>query len=242
MILTSRDYYDQLSQEYDHELAHRAAYVKAINDLVIELSVSMAARTIIDVGCGNGTRLQRILGQTELAGVGIDESPRMIAEARERGVEAQVVDIAAPLNRGALPCQQFDLAIALWNVLGHIPRREERVAALRNMRSLMGPGGAIVFDVNNRYNAAHYGWWRAGRNWLRDRMSPQRSGDFTVQRTISGSAVATVVHVFSLREVRALCSEAGLQPAKIHFIDYLHGKPVRGQWAGQLCVVAKATE
>jgi SAM-dependent methyltransferase len=240
-MLTSREYYDRWSQDYDQALEQRASYVRSINNLVIEWSRTTGAKTILDVGCGTGSRLQQILAQTNLAGVGVDESPRMIAEARARGLAAYVLDIAAPLTAGILPHPQFDVVVALWNVLGHISGRNGRLAALRNMRSLARAGGTILFDVNNRYNAAHYGWPRAARNWIHDLVRPNDGGDFIIRRPASGPEEATWVRLFSLREVLALCREAELEPVSVRFVDYARGTIARMQWGGQICVIARAS-
>jgi SAM-dependent methyltransferase len=235
--LTSREYYDRLSDAYEGELRGRAAYIHAVDKLVIDCCREVRAVTILDVGCGNGSRLENILRQTAATGTGVDESPRMAAAARARGLDAYALDIAAPLPAGSLQTEHFDIVIALWNVLGHIPSHAARVAALRNMRLLLRPGGMLLFDVNNRYNAGHYGWRAAARNWLYDRFTASHSGDFLVRRSIGGMETATTVRVFSLREVRALCREAGLQPVRTHFISYRSGKQVRTHWFGQICLI-----
>jgi SAM-dependent methyltransferase len=239
-MLSSTEYYDHWSSHYDEALKQRGLYVKAVDEVVIEWSRRTGASTILDIGCGTGTRLRDILARTKLAGSAVDQSPRMVAQARARGLDACALDIAEPVPATVLPPASFDVVVALWNVLGHIPGRARRVSALKNMASLVRPEGAVVFDVNNRYNAAHYGWRPALNNWLRDWFANE-TGDFTVQRQDPASGVKehTIVHLFCLREVMDLCRDAMLQPLEVRFINYGNGGSVRTQWSGQICIAAR---
>ncbi|MGH9441847.1 MAG: class I SAM-dependent DNA methyltransferase [Thermoanaerobaculia bacterium] len=237
--LPARDYYDRIAGDFNAELETRRAYVSAVDDLLVAVATRLGSPSLLDVGCGNGARLEEILARIPMRAHAIDVSPRMVALARARGIDAREADIASSQMDAALSSLRVDLVSALWNVLGHIPSREERLTALRNMRSLLRPGGRIFFDVNNRYNAADYGWTPAIRNWVRDRIRPKGAGDFLVSRPVSGAPTGTVTHLFCLREVIELCRASGLAPTEIHFVGYARGTPGRGQWAGQLCVTAE---
>ncbi len=238
--LPAREYYDRLAGDYDRELDARRAYVSAVDDLLIALATRIGARSLLDVGCGNGARLEEILTRAPMRIHAIDVSPRMVARTRRRGIDAHEADISSPRTDATLSSLQVDLVSALWNVLGHIPARAGRLTALRNMRSALRPGGRVFFDVNNRYNAADYGWRRAVKNWFRDRIRTKDAGDFLVSRSISGAPTGTMTHLFCRSEVVELCREAGLIPVEIHFVGYARGTRGRGQWAGQLCVTAEA--
>jgi len=180
--------------------------------------------------------VQRLLQAAGLPGAAIDVSPGMVAEARRMGIDAFVMDIASvDFDPEQLGGRRFDLVICTWNVLGHIRGHDARRRTLHNMRALLAPGGAIVLDVNNRYNAAHYRWPAVLRNVLRDVFNPRGSGDFIANRQDpDGRIMHTFVHVFSRRELLSLCDEAGLAPLEEHFVDYTSGEP-RSQWSGQMC-------
>jgi SAM-dependent methyltransferase len=238
-IMPSRQYYDRLAPDYSDELDERAAYVDGVDSLVVETARESHARTVLDVGCGNGQRLQGVLEATGLIGVGVDESPEMVRAARGLGLDAHRADISSNLDGGELD-RRFDLVVALWNVLGHISEREARRRALENMRILTSPGGTIVVDVNNRYNAAEYGRFAVARNVVRDLARARGSGDFVVRRSSPEGSIATRVHIFSEREIVALCRAAGLSKVAVRYIDYRTGEPRGSQWSGQLCVLAKA--
>jgi SAM-dependent methyltransferase len=236
--LASGQFYDLLAEVYDAELEGRAPWVLGVEDLVVQWCRTRGSRSLIDVGCGNGRRLERLLRATGLGGAAIDVSPAMVEHARRRGIEAFVVDISSsPFDPSELRGRKFDLIICLWSVFGYVRGHEGRRRALQNMRSLMAPGGAIILDVNNRYNLAHYGWRAVVRNMILDGVRSKKTGDFTVRRKdANGRAIQTLVHIFSRREVVALCRQAGLAPVEFRYLDYDTGEP-RTQWSGQMCVL-----
>ena len=109
-----------------------------------------AAQRVLDIGCGFGDTTQRI---AELVGpdgeaVGVDVSPRFIetaiAEARGAGVDnarfaaldVEVADLGGP----------YDLAFSRFGTMFFAGP----VAALRNVRHSLAPGGALVMVVWRR--------------------------------------------------------------------------------------------
>jgi SAM-dependent methyltransferase len=239
----SAQYYDAVAAQYDRELERRRHYVDAVDAIVAQEAGARRARTILDIGTGNGRRLASILARTGCAGVGIDGSPAMAAAARANGVHAEVMDVTDPAaDLGRLePAPPYDLVLALWNVLGHVGDTGARERALRTMRAAVAPAGAVIFDVNNRHNTAQYGWSQVAGHVIRDALGRGNGGDFVVTRTVEGadSGISTTVHVFSVPEVRQLCAAAGLTPRTIRFIDYETGRPARSRLGGQILVVAE---
>ncbi|MGH8030556.1 MAG: class I SAM-dependent methyltransferase [Arenimonas sp.] len=240
-VLSSVEFYNSLSSIYDAELERRAPWVQKVEGLIAGWASRRGARSLIDFGCGNGRRALRLMQAANLTGAAIDVSPGMIDEAKRLGVDAHVIDIASPsFDADAFGGRRFDLAICTWNVLGHVEGSQARLQAVRNMRSVLAPGGAIVLDVNNRYNAAHYGWPAVLKNMLRDAMNPAVAGDFIANRQDpSGATMHTFVHVFSRGELHRLCGDAGLVPVEEHFLDYASGE-TRTRWSGQMCFLIEA--
>ena len=240
-VLSSVKFYDTLSVIYDAELERRAPWVGRVEQLIAGWARARNARSLIDFGAGNGRRALRLAQAADLVATAIDVSPGMIEEARRLGVEAHVVDIASPAFDPALfDGRRFDLAICTWNVLGHVEGAGARLQALKNMRAVLAPGGAIVLDVNNRYNAGHYGWMAVLRNIVKDLLNPARAGDFIANRQDpEGEIMHTFVHVFSRGELHQLCRDAGLEPVEEHFLDYDTGES-RTRWSGQMCFLIQA--
>ena len=241
-VLATQEFYDALAPAYDRELKYRLPYFEAINGIILDWIRDHECRAILDVGCANGGRLRRLLEATGTSGVkavGVDLSPGMVEEARRRGTEAFVMDISASPIEAELPLAEFDLVICTW-MLGHLREREERLRALENIRSLMSPGGALILDVNNPYNAAAYGWLSLARNVLGKVLHRRGAGDFVASRWNSGRRLATVVHLFTRREILALCREAGLTPVSVRYVNYETGDVNAGQLSGQICLVMQA--
>jgi trans-aconitate 2-methyltransferase len=101
-------------------------------------------RYVIDMGCGPGftTALLRDAVPHSFA-TGIDASPAMIAEARERVPDAHfvVADVTAPLS---LPAQLIYSRL----LLGHLP---DPGAALATWAAALRPGGIVVCEEPVRY-------------------------------------------------------------------------------------------
>jgi len=128
----------------------------------------------------------------------------------------------------------------LWNVLGHIST-EKRVLALRNMRSLLTPNGAIFLDVQSRYNAREYGWPKTAARWTYDRLRPRvANGDVTVRWNASPAPILTIGHVFTRPEMLTLIHEAGLTVEQLFFVDYRSGQQQASQFAGSMFFVLHA--
>jgi SAM-dependent methyltransferase len=124
----------------------RAAYRYATGPDAPELAFAAVAegapRRVLEVGCGPGEASERIRREIGADVVAIDVSPRMVALARARGVDARVGDVQA-LD---LPDASFDCALAAW-MLYHVPDVDR---ALRELARVLEPGGRLVAVTNGR--------------------------------------------------------------------------------------------
>ena len=138
-----RDLFDQFAPRFDRSLAALDYQTPAlIAEALIASGAAPARRLkVLDLGCGtdlSGLRLQPFARRLE----GLDLSPRMLAEARKRGLydalhEADLLDW--------LPgkAASFDLIVAadVLNYLGDL------APALAAMRAALAPGGRMAFSV-----------------------------------------------------------------------------------------------
>ncbi|HVU76214.1 MAG TPA: methyltransferase domain-containing protein [Gaiellaceae bacterium] len=105
-------------------------------DLVVEAVVEARPATVLDAGCGAGEIGERIRDELGARVVALDSSERMVALARERGLEATVGDI----QELPFPDASFDCVVAAW-VLYHVPNRSQ---ALAECARVLRPGGRFV--------------------------------------------------------------------------------------------------
>ena len=127
----------------DDEVAARDAY--------LSLLAIAAGERVLDVGCGSGAvtrEIARRVGRRGLA-VGLDQSPALLAVARELAHEAGVGDRVEFREGSALhlpfPDGSFDAVVCV-TVLSHVPRGE---AAIPELVRVLRPGGRIgVFDLD----------------------------------------------------------------------------------------------
>lgn len=139
-----RDLFDQYAPRFDADLEGRLGYrtPALLAGLLAEAGVAAdGSRRVLDLGCGtglSGVALQPFARRLE----GLDLSPRMLAEARRRGLydalhEADLLDWL-PGRRAA-----FDLVAAadVLNYLGDL------APALAAMAGALVPGGLAAFSL-----------------------------------------------------------------------------------------------
>jgi len=106
-------------------------------------------RTILDVGCGTGSHALA-LGARGYEVAGVDRSAAMLAEAERKaeaaGLSGGVRFFQEDMTRYELG-MRFDAAIMMFAVLGYQTRNEGVLAALRQLRRHLEPGGILVFDA-----------------------------------------------------------------------------------------------
>jgi ubiquinone/menaquinone biosynthesis C-methylase UbiE len=102
---------------------------------------------VLEVGCGTGAFAARL--REELPGVAllaVDQSPRLVEIARERGVTAQLQDVQHLLS----PDASYDVVLALW-MLYHVPDLDRGLAEVRRV---LRPGGTFVAVTNGDEHVA----------------------------------------------------------------------------------------
>jgi SAM-dependent methyltransferase len=227
--------YDRIASEFARISDERRAYLDAIERLVIA-EIPPGARSLLDVGAGDGTRTLRIA-----AAAGLKDFVLLEPSAGMRSKWAPGVS-GWPIRAEELSTKdgRFDVITCLWNVLGHIHPGQARVEVLRQCGRLLSPQGVLLIDVNHRYNASHYGLVPTLARMLRDRFVPnERNGDVTARWTVDGGACAAKGHVFTDAEFRRLATVAGLTVRKVFAVDYRTGEIRRSKHGGSLFYVVE---
>ena len=134
----------------------------ARGDIAFYLGVATdvgAGARVLDVGTGTG-RLALPLARAGHPVVGVDSSPAMLARARAKlDAEAPEVRVRVTLMQAdgrafEAPGAPFDLAIAPFRVLQHLPAREDQLRLLATIRAHLPVGGRLALDVFNPNYAA----------------------------------------------------------------------------------------
>ena len=119
-----------------------------------------AARSLLELGCGSGQILARLIDVPSLTGV--DRSARMLERARAKVPRARLIeaDITAfELN------DRFDVVICVFDTLNHLVTFDAWRALFARAAAHLYDGGLFAFDVNTvgqlRRLGAQPAWARA---------------------------------------------------------------------------------
>jgi SAM-dependent methyltransferase len=120
-------------------------YYLAFRDLPALFEEHIAGRRSLDFGCGAG-RSTRFLRRHGFTATGIDISDAMLRHARQLDGTGSYVLVA---DGGPLPLRpaSFDLVLSAF-AFDNIPGDDHRTHILRNLGSLLAPGGRILLLVS----------------------------------------------------------------------------------------------
>lgn len=230
--------YNQFAKHYRVYSEEKQSYISAIDHLIIQALPHGPIRAL-DIGCGDGYRghhLFETFNKGEL--VMIDNSSEMIKLAKKYEKDGIKVAKANITKFGQLSqLGKFDVILCLWNVLGHIGTRKERLKALENIKLLMRDDGSVFLDVSNRYNAKYYGIKNLVKNIAKDlfRGNEDEIGDFEYQIKVDeGKYLDARCHFFSPFEIRSLIRSAKLKIIKKVAVNYETGETENSCLQGHL--------
>ena len=144
-----------------------------LDPVMLPRALARSPRNALDVGCGEG-RFCRMLRSRDVAAVGVDPTPALIAVARTRDPRGTYVEATGerlPFRDGT-----FDLVVSYLSLID-IP---DVAAAVPEMARVLKPGGTLLIANLNSFNTAgaDVGWIKdaSGRrvhypidNYLRER-------------------------------------------------------------------------
>jgi SAM-dependent methyltransferase len=151
----------------------------------LDLLGDVAGKHILDAACGPGLYAQELARRGALV-TGFDQSPRMVELSRSRVPEAEfrVHDLGDPI--GWLPDASVDLVLCALA----IEYVDDRVAALRELRRVLRPGGALVLSRLHPTG-----------DWLR------HGGDYFEARTVTETWSKGWTVTFWLTSLERTCEE-----------------------------------
>jgi len=141
--------YSVLAAHYDEVYAVWRSFLGAARDEILRSKKASWSRTI-DIGCGSGWQSLE-LARRGARVVAVDPArpflTRLRARAREERLEVEVREGALP-DLPLRPGDQFDLAMATFDVLNHLERKTDLLRAFRSVRSALRKRGHFLFDLN----------------------------------------------------------------------------------------------
>jgi len=147
--MSSNEFYDRLARLFDVMTDWQARLAQEMPFLQRTLD-RHRARTLLDTACGTGWHAIT-LAQKGYTAAGCDASPQMIEHARANGGNARVnvrFEVA-DFDRLDKFSETFDAVLCLGNSLPHLFSQEALVAALRQMRGRLHPGGVLILHNLN---------------------------------------------------------------------------------------------
>lgn len=219
--------YDLIAPGFRELSERRRAYLDAVDRQIVS-RIPKQAKSMLDVGAGDGRRALQIAEATNIREVVLAEPSSGMRALIPAGSETWDAGMEA-LSSG----KKFDVMLCLWNVLGHVSACEQRVTALRNLANCCSEGGVIFLDVLNRYNITECGLLTVVGRWLYDTVVPsENNGNVNVTWTTQGNVVHTHGHVFTAREMERLFEKVGLSVAERIVLNYRNGQRRRWMTSG----------
>lgn len=231
--MNSEEYYNRIAIDYQSISNRRKKYIESIDSLILQ-HLQSSIYNYMDVGTGDGMRalkLAKALGVKELQLVDNSEIINLV-NLNSDGLQIDKCLSAVDklkLNR------RFDLITCLWNVLGHVGEREDRLKTLKTLKEHLSANGTIILDVNNRYNISEYGFNAVQSNLSNDFKKYERAGYFELKY----DNYITEVYIHSPFEMNEICKSVGLKVEVEIYINYSTGNIESSIFEGQLLYIIK---
>jgi len=165
---------------------------------------------ILDVGCGDGRAFEVFRGK-HVAYAGIDLSEKVIAEARIHWKDEAAFEVGDILGL-PVPSGRYDAVLAL-GVLHHVPSKDLRLLAMKELARAMRPGGYLMVATWNLWQLRY---WHVLAHQLFGWRNGWDFGDLKV--TWKKPNFPRYYHVFTIKEMRALCEAAGLDVVEQYYV------------------------
>jgi SAM-dependent methyltransferase len=125
--------------------ARNGRFVSELGEQVLDWLAPRAGERVLDLGCGDGVLTEKLV-EAGCSVVGADASAEFVATARERGLDARVIDAhTLPFD------EEFDAVFS--NAALHWMKRDPD-AVLAGVRRALKPGGRVVAEMGGAGNVA----------------------------------------------------------------------------------------
>jgi SAM-dependent methyltransferase len=130
----------------------------ADTDFYLRLAADLAARRILDLGCGTGLLTRELAAAKGRQVTGVDPASAMLAVARRQPGAERVQWIEGDVS--ALGTPAADLVVMTGNVAQVFLDDAEWAATLRAIHAVLRLGGRLAFESRNPDSHAWEGWNR----------------------------------------------------------------------------------
>lgn len=224
----ARDTYDAFAPIYD-DFNHLNDYEMWLGALLPELEKrGLRKGRLLDVGCGTGRAFEPMLRRGwEIQGC--DISTGMLAEARRKFGDAVPLDL---VDARELPVYgEFELVLALNDVVNYLVEDGDLERALRGMRANLTSDGMVLFDANSL--ALFHADFASGDaddmsvgEWTWHGLSQEIKPGGTYEARVSGGEVEE--HIHRERHHTAETLKAAMESSGIEFLAAL-GQQEQGE-------------
>ncbi len=195
----------------ENQIASRALVT---NKAILDAVLSLAPRTVLDIGCGEGW-LARALADKGVRAIGVDVVPALIEQARKAGGGEFSVASYEEIAAGDLDVT-VDVAVANFSLIG----KESVEGIIRRAPSLLEAGGSLVIQtlhpVASCGDESYVDGWRKG-SWAG--FSPEFSDPAPWYfRTLESWEKLLTSSGFRIRETREPVHPETGKPASVIFI------------------------
>lgn len=230
----SQKMYDSLAPGYRNYSQSRLLYLNAVDSVVRQYLTPESS--VIDFGSGDGVRVHNIAKNITSKLCLVENSCNMITKIKDQYPRALILnqDFAdVNFQTG----KKYDIAICLWNVLGHLGNEQRVLTGLTNIRKTVRKNGIVILDINNRHNISQYKI-KAVKNIIKDVFTYKfANGDIKFNISINGQNIPSYVHIFNKHEIEKLIDAAGFEIKSGVYINYANGDIEKSPLFGQLCYV-----
>lgn len=230
----SQKMYDSLAPGYRNYSQSRLLYLNDVDSVVRQYLTPESS--VIDFGSGDGVRVHNIAKNITSKLCLVENSCNMITKIKDQYPRALILnqDFAdVNFQTG----KKYDIAICLWNVLGHLGNEQRGLTGLINIRKTVRKNGIVILDINNRHNISQYKI-KAVKNIIKDVFTYKfANGDIKFNISINGQNIPSYVHIFNKHEIEKLIDAAGFEIKSGVYINYANGDIEKSPLFGQLCYV-----
>jgi tRNA (uracil-5-)-methyltransferase TRM9 len=181
---------------------------------------------VLDIGCGNGS-LARALNARGFSGfyMGVDMSASLLSRAKDllgeqtNGVyQFRLVDLANPTWEEDIPAKPYDWIVA-FAVLHHLPGDDFRKKIVRDLKSLLAPGGQVAVSVWQWQNSLRLR--KRVLPWFTVGLHPQAldDGDVLIDWRAGKTIGLRYVHTFDEASLSDLANQAGFEVVESFISD-----------------------